>query len=175
MHYFAFLGKITVIIDANTNVKEANAWYAYSCGYSKDNTTRRDFRKLTLDSPCLCGSINLDYGFPLCYNQQAMWRKQQIQPRIINGTLTYEVSFADFDPPSTNPMQWLAFMLEFKLENPYGLFINGTDVHNKGKMYLVENIDDLDGYFDFTTEAIIWPNEYPYKDCLLDSCGTTLI
>ena len=99
---------------------------------------------------------------------------------------TYTVSYEDFDPPSTDPQRWLAFMIDFKFDNPYGLGLFG-DVKDeinkiiKNKIGKNPNIyfgglpEDLGGYFEFTSEVIVWPNSFPYEDCFGANCGQKIV
>merc|ERR1719473_2633128 len=48
-------GAITATLNDAGEVYEANVWYAYSCGTNPDGIMRRDFRIVSLDTPCNCG------------------------------------------------------------------------------------------------------------------------
>uniref|UniRef100_A0A914CGS3 Uncharacterized protein n=1 Tax=Acrobeloides nanus TaxID=290746 RepID=A0A914CGS3_9BILA len=175
-------GKIVATVENNESIHEVNVWWAYSCGVNSwdNNRTRRDFRIAHKDNPCYCGIGADNY----CANLASLWDRRSLQPTIVDGKRTYTVSYEDFDPPSTNPQRWLAFMIDFKFDNPYGLFGDVKDGINKiiknkiGKnpnVYFGGLPEDLGGYFEFTSEVMIWPNSFPYEDCFGAECGGRIL
>jgi hypothetical protein len=75
-------------------------------------------------------------------------------------------------------------MIDFKFDNPYGLFGDVKDEINKiikNKIGKTPNVyfggfpEDLGGYFEFTSEVMIWPNSFPYEDCFGQECGGRIL
>lgn len=141
-----------------------------------------------MDKPCYCGnSVDGDY----CANIAALWNRQTLQPVVVDGQRTYIARVSDFDAPSTKPKRWLAFMIDIKFDNPYGLGVFGdvkdavNDIirEKSATKKMFEKInggfggipEDLGGYFEFTTQVIIWPNDFPYKDCYGADCGQKIV
>lgn len=49
-------GAVTATLDGRGEVHEARAWWGYSCGTNLDTKSlRRDYRVISIDDPCSCG------------------------------------------------------------------------------------------------------------------------
>ena len=148
----------TYTITAQTNMMPftAKIWYTESCRDCKD---RRDFRALSLDSPCP-SKIELDGK---CYNLNSIWLEEEIQPiekeegmylwkYTLNGTSklggAYRVFFMDF---------------RFNVTDGYG--VDG----NLGWPF------DSYGIFELSTECMVSNNTFPFADCSGASCNGTLV
>merc|ERR1712154_743289 len=78
-----------------------------SCGRN-GKSKRRDFRMISLDSPCDCGVSNGDY----CLNLVSLWTPiKDLKPVVINETFAmYKVN-----PPEYTDDHWEAFMIGLKI------------------------------------------------------------
>ena len=134
---------------------EASMWYAYSCGTNSDGVIRRDFRILSMDDPCHCG-IGYD-GY--CANLKSFWTREILEPQVTeDGTRVYK---ARMDAPDDG--RYVAFFIDVKYKDPReGL---KGDVLPK----------DMPGMLEFTTEVSVWPNTFPYEDCVGTECYGTLL
>ena len=152
-------GNITVEFYGETSkIIDAVIWHGRSCGRE-----RRDFRMLTLDNPCLCGTYNGQY----CFNLESIFVPiNNIKPVEMNETYAkYQINAPDF--PSDH---WTAFEL--------GIKYKAFDRNNQ----YISDIDESDSWFlvDYgsivmTTQISIVQEYYPFPDCSGDSCKGTLV
>jgi PhoPQ-activated pathogenicity-related protein len=148
-------GEIVATLDNNGLVKEANVWWAYSCGANAfDGVTRRDFRIATVDNPCSCGI----YADGTCANLKSFWAKEKLEMEMVKGKRTYR---AQMDAPDDG--RWVAFLIEVTYEKPKNL---------KG---LPPIPHDLSGRLMFTSEVSVWPNTFPYPECSGATCDAPLV
>ena len=158
-------GNITVELFGDTSkILDAVMWHGRSCGQ-----TRRDFRMLTLDNPCLCGVPSGEY----CFNAESLFvPDNSIKPIYINNTYAkYEIGISDI--PNNH---WEAFELGIK----YRVFdrennddINeemSTDDDASTSWFLVEYGDIV-----FTSQISILPFNYPFPDCQGSECKGVLV
>jgi len=150
-------GEIVATLDGEGTVHKAAMWYAYSCGNNPDGVKRRDFRLMSLDSPCRCGTTSDGY----CLNLKSMWTEVILEPEVsADGVRRYR---AHMDAPTDG--RYVAYFIDIKYEkidfNP--------EKKVKGLPY------DKPGQLDFTTEVSVWPNTFPYSECYGESCRGTLL
>jgi hypothetical protein len=153
-------GEIIATLDGEGTVHKATMWYAYSCGVNPDGIQRRDFRIMSLDNPCLCGTASDGY----CFNLKSMWTEVLLEEEInsVTGMREYR---AQMDAPDDG--RYVAFFIDIKYEK-----IN-LDKEKKGG---VEGLPyDKPGQLDFTTEVSVWPNTFPYPDCAGEGCHGVLL
>ncbi|CAM9264536.1 unnamed protein product, partial [Ectocarpus fasciculatus] len=100
-------GEIVATLDGNGRVHSAHVWYAYSCGTNPDGIPRRDFRIMSLDSPCTCGVESDGY----CLNTKSFWNSTELEQSIEKGRRTYR---ALVDPPDDG--HYVAFFIDIKYE-----------------------------------------------------------
>ena len=119
-------------------------------------TSRRDFRLLSLDDPCLCGTLTSEG----CLNQQgARWTDKRLAPQ--EDGMTY-IAHMDADPSG----KWTAFFIDFTFDAE-------SSVGSEGQ--LGNWPYDVPGQLDFTTEVSIWPDVFPFEDCSGAECYGTLL
>ena len=110
---------------------------------------------LTLDDPCLCGTLT-EEG---CLNQEAgRWYSKELAPEA--DGVTY-IAHMDADPSG----KWTAFFIDFTFDTEPTL---ATDSLGNWPY-------DEPGQLDFTTEVSIWPDTFPYEDCHGADCYGTLL
>lgn len=150
-------GEIVATLDGEGEVHKAAMWYAYSCGTNPDGVQRRDFRIMSLDNPCTCGTISDGY----CFNLKSMWTEVILEPEVnIDGKRVYR---AQMDAPTDG--RYVAFFIDIKYEK--------VEL-NKGKK--VQGLPyDKPGQLDFTTEVSVWPNTFPYPECSGEGCHGSLL
>ena len=183
-------GTITAVVDRGV-VHEANVWFAHSCGVNNwDNGTfRRDFRVAHLDNPCSCGVFSEGY----CVNLKTVWDKQSLQASTTvdgNGKRTYKASM-----PAPSDGSWVVFFIEFKFvnKNAFDFDVTGhwkTNNNDNNKSPVSKLLQkfgkdrlpnfggfdhDFGRFFQFTTEVSVWPDTFPYPDCIGQACGVRLV
>jgi len=173
-------GEIVATVDNNNVVHSANVWWAHSCGVNAwDGVNRRDFRIAHLDNPCSCGFYAAGYCAAM---RSVFWSKQELNATIVNGKKTYS---AKFDAPTDGT--WVAFMIDFKFVNKHSFPVNVKDLYDlvQPKFQWQLNSDpeqawggfphDFGRFFEFTTQVSVWPNTFPYEECVGIDCGSTLV
>ena len=178
------LGEIIATVENDAAIHSVNAWWAYSCGINTwdNNKPRRDFRLINTDiqygEKCYCGNSIANNS--MCANLASLWNSQTIQPTVVNGKRTYTISYGDFNPPSNGT--WIAYMIDFKFDNPYKLDVDMREynrllkeVRSKRGTQFIGLPEDVDELLEFTTEVAIWPNTYPYSPCLGENCGVRMV
>jgi hypothetical protein len=169
-------------------VHSAQVWWATSCGVNDwDNgINRRDYRVAHMDQPCSCGFSVEGY----CANLKSAWNKKTLEATMVKGKRTYS---AKLDAPEDG--RWVAFMIDFKFKNPNlpsptkDEGFNADDLNKiwtshpdtpAGKIAYeysryFENFGgfphDFAHFFEFTTEVSVWPDTFPYEDCVGAACG----
>jgi len=172
-------GEIVATVENNAVVHSANVWWAYSCGVNAwdDNTFRRDFRVAHLDNPCTCGAYAGGYCGAV---RSVYWSKLELNSTMVKGKRTYS---AKFDAPEDG--RWVAFMIDFKFVNKHAFPISVTDLYKsmEPKYEWQTNPEqdfggipqDFGRFFQFTTQVSVWPNTFPYEDCVGEECGYRLV
>jgi hypothetical protein len=165
-------GAISAVLDQNGVVASADLWYAQSCGVNHDGTNRRDFRVIHKDNPCTCGIS----AKGMCLNLKSLWNKVSLNATINKqGMREYDAML-----PAPADGTWVAYMILITYENAYGtsqpIMLPGrpagaTPWTSKGFPPIPI---DLPGKLAFTTEVSVWPQTFPYADCVGASCGTGL-
>ena len=162
-------GNITLYFEGNTeNIIDVVLWHGRSCG-----TTRRDFRMLTLDSPCLCGFPDGEY----CFNLESIFVPEYgVQPLMMNDTYAvYKV-----DAPEYPSNHWVAFEIGIK----YKVFDknDNNNILNRNTNLRTLNADEAESWFlvengtmVMTTQISIVQDKYPFPDCSGASCKGTLV
>jgi len=150
----AATGEITAELDSHGKVHKASMWYAFSCGTNAaDGVVRRDFRLMSLDNPCQCGTFSDGY----CMNTKSFWTEVPLNATVVRGKRTYT---AQMDAPGDG--RYVAFFIDIKYE--------------KERLPDVQGLPhDRPGQLEFTTEVSVWPNTFPYEDCHAESCLGTLV
>jgi hypothetical protein len=153
-------GEIIATLDGEGTVHKATMWYAYSCGTNSDGIQRRDFRIMSLDSPCTCGMESDGY----CFNLKSMWTEVLLEPEVnTDGVRQYR---AQMTAPDDG--RYVAFFIDIKYEK--------IDLNKRGKGEGVQGLPyDKPGQLDFTTEVSVWPNTFPYPDCAGEGCHGVLL
>ena len=165
-------GAITATLDNNGVVDQVNGWSAVSCGINANTTdNRRDWRTLTLDSPCTCGVVKP--GSQNCLNLKALWMKTPLQETMVDGKRTY--SFHR-DPPNT---RWVAYFIEVRYKREKHTKFNEMDSESEyesgGEKFAFEKDlfpgfpefpKDLKKNLVFTTQVSVFPTSYPFSDCV---------
>jgi len=167
-------GEIIATLDDNGEVYEASMWWAYSCGTNTDGTKRRDFRICSLDTPCHCG-IGYD-GY--CANLKSIWTREILQPEIVNGKRTYR---AFKEAPGDG--RWVAYFVDVKYKEPNAAQFQALykpNVNSKLPKQLQSAGNklipvDKPGRLEFTSEVMIWPNTFPFADCVGEGCAGLLL
>lgn len=156
-------GEITAVLDNSVadspQVHKASVWWAYSCGNNPDGVKRRDFRIMSLDSPCECG-VARDDGY--CVNTKSFWTQQELHPTIVKGG--NRVYKAIVDPPGDG--RYVAFFIDIKYEADKDVGLTGHD----GPVP-----HDRPGQMEFTTEVSVLPNTFPYDACVGAACNGHLL
>ena len=160
-------GNITVEFYGETaNIIDAVIWHGRSCGRE-----RRDFRMLTLDNPCYCGTYNGEY----CFNLESIFVPiNNIIPIEMNQTYAkYVINAPEF--PSNF---WEAFMLGIK----YKAFDRDNTTMDKEFESVQNQNDDAESWFlvdygsmVYTTQISIVQQFYPFPDCSGEACKGTLV
>lgn len=150
-------GEIVATLDGNGRVHSAHVWYAYSCGTNPDGIPRRDFRIMSLDSPCTCGVESDGY----CLNTKSFWNSTELEQSIEKGRRTYR---ALVDPPDDG--HYVAFFIDIKYEK---LRSQDNSERDGGLP------KDLPGRLEFTTEVSVLPNTFPYEACEGEGCAGVLL
>lgn len=176
-------GAITATLNEHGEVHEANMWYAYSCGNNADGTKRRDFRVAMLDKPCKCG-LSYD-GY--CGNLKSFWTKKPLEMALVNGKRTYT---AHMDAPGDG--RWVAYMIEITYADkniPRQVTSTTSSALAKDATSIIDRIHNaIDGIIDkiptiptdllgrliFTTQISVWPQTFPYEECVGEACGNNL-
>lgn len=130
-----------------------NLWQAQTC----TKTPRRDFRFLTADDPCECG-VGKDGN---CLNLKVWWKQTKLEPEK-KGGFTYR---SHVDPPVDKNV-WTAS------------FIDVTYRQNKEELTFGPHGGfpyTKPGHLEFTSEVSIWPQEFPFDDCYMETCYGTLV
>jgi len=120
---------------------------------------RRDFRLMNLDDPCECGKSKDG----TCYNIEASkWSVVTLEPTAsTDNTVTYN---AHVEADTTG--RWTAFFIDFTFDVM-------EPIDSQGQLGTWPY--DEPGALDFTTEVSIWPNTFPYDDCVGVDCYGTLL
>ncbi|CAE7661805.1 aprA [Symbiodinium microadriaticum] len=84
-------GEIVATLDGEGSVHKASMWWAYSCGNNPDGVKRRDFRIMSLDSPCECGVDSDGY----CINLKSFWTEEELSVTVDPGDGRYVAFFID--------------------------------------------------------------------------------
>lgn len=148
-------GEIVVTLNDVGEVHEASVWYGNSCGTNLDGIKRRDFRIISLDSPCECGVLSDGY----CLNVKSFWTREVLTESIVDGKRTYS---AHFDAPTDGT--YIAYFIDVKY------------VETPKMLAACERLPcDKPGRLEFTSEVSIWPNTFPYEDCYAESCTGSLV
>eukprot|EP00604_Paraphysomonas_vestita_P002311 CAMPEP_0174818522 /NCGR_PEP_ID=MMETSP1107-20130205/1209_1 /TAXON_ID=36770 /ORGANISM="Paraphysomonas vestita, Strain GFlagA" /LENGTH=486 /DNA_ID=CAMNT_0016030461 /DNA_START=205 /DNA_END=1665 /DNA_ORIENTATION=- len=167
-------GELVATLDNNNKVHSAYVWWAYSCGINSwDGVYRRDFRIAHLDNPCSCGAYVDGYCGAL---RSVFWSKQELNYTLVKGKRTYS---AKFDAPGDG--RYVAFLMDFKFNNKHAFEISPAELYKAAG--LKENPEqafggfphDFGRFFEFTTEVSVWPNTFPYADCVGADCGETIL
>jgi hypothetical protein len=138
-----------VITPALANV---TMWYATTCTEGATGN-RRDFRYSSLDDPCLCG-VASDGD---CLNLKAFsWVAKELQPTVEGEYVAHMDISADG--------AWTGFFIDFTFEK------NSAQPGKLGTWPV-----DEPGCLDFTTEVSIWPDTFPFEECLGNDCYGTLL
>jgi PhoPQ-activated pathogenicity-related protein len=146
-------GDINVALDPTVgDALHVNLWYAQSCSAFQ----RRDFRLLTIDNPCTCG-LTVD-GY--CANLKVLWSQMRLQPEVPGG-FRY---IGHVDPP-TEKGQWVASFIDVTYKED-----NETLGRPAGGLPFTKP-----GHLEFTTAVSVWPQEFPYDDCYMETCYGTLV
>jgi hypothetical protein len=147
-------GEIVATLDDVGDVHKASMWWAYSCGNNADGVKRRDFRIMSLDSPCECGQESDGY----CLNLKSFWTEEELTATVdASGARTYR---AKMDAPGDG--RYVAFFIDIKYEKRKEKGLNGLP-------------HDKPGQLEFTTEVSVWPNTFPYEECNAESCAGSLL
>lgn len=158
-------GAITAFLDDEGDVYEASVWYAYSCGNNPDGTMRRDFRIVSLDTPCKCG-IGYD-GY--CSNLKSFWTREILEPTINeDGKRSYT---AHKDEPGDG--RWVAYFIDIKYKEHKDQF--ALKKVPEGWEACTRLPCDKPGRLEFTTQVSVWPNTFPYEDCAGETCAGELL
>lgn len=159
-------GEIVATLDGEGEVYEASMWYAYSCGKDANGVQMRDFRIMSLASPCECGITSDEY----CANLKSGWTRVVLEPEMIDGKRTYRANMA---PPEDG--RYVGFMIDVKyaeadwMTNTFTPFFDRK--HRGNKKIPV----DKPGRLEFTTQVSVMPNSFPFADCTGSSCGSTMV
>jgi len=156
-------GEIVATLDDAGDVYEASMWYAESCGTNLDGKIRRDFRIVSLDNPCHCGIAYDGY----CANLKSMWTKEVLDGEVVDGKRVYRASR---DAPEDG--RYTAFMIDIKYKETELLQTSFSSVAQAGNKILPV---DKPGRLEFTTQVSIWPNTFPYEDCVGADCAALLV
>lgn len=170
-------GAVTATLDALGVVDEVNAWYSYSCGVNNNTTDiRRDYRAVTLDAPCNCGvasGVN-------CLNLKTLWTKVKLEEVVVNNKKTYSYHR---DAPEQG---WVAYFIEVRYKSHKPLaneaVVQSADdsaTRLTNKLQKAEDLKklsyklsdfpfptDFKGDLVFTTQVSIFPQTYPFADCV---------
>lgn len=152
LHYPSESQQLTNTEFTTPKLANATMWYAKTCNKGAAKT-RRDFRFMSLDDPCECGFAKDG----TCYNLQAFkWSKIPLEAQE-DGTY---VAHMDSDPDG----RWTAFFIDFTFE-----------VMEKKTSGLGGWPYDTPGALDFTTEVSVWPDTFPFEDCVGEECYGELL
>jgi hypothetical protein len=164
-------GEIKATLDDTGTVHAATLYWGYSCGNNVDivhgAVKRRDFRVVSVDAPCACGLIDRpDVIAGYCVNLKSFESKLELEPTIEDGKRVYR---AHVEAPEDG--RYVAYFIDIKYEkNPAVTTLAGLEPHYHGVMPL-----DAPGQLDFTTEVSVWPNTFPYADCVNEECDGDLV
>jgi len=160
-------GAITATLDDAGDVFEASVWYAYSCGTNPDGKKRRDFRILSMDSPCRCGIAADGY----CSNLKSFWTQEILQPTITaDGKRTYT---AHKDQPTDG--RWVAYFIDIKYYEAPSAAKVSSEFPPPSWEACTRLPCDMPGRLEFTTQVSIWPNTFPYEECYGEGCAGKLL
>lgn len=171
-------GAITVTLNEHGIVEEANLHYAYSCGKNTDGTLRRDFRFAMLDNPCTCGFLYEG----TCANLKSFWTKEPLESSMVRGHRTYT---AQLEAPGDG--SWIAYMIEIRYRNIDVLGGESRTLTSDAELFDRFSVDgkildkippiphDFARRLVFTTQVSVWPNSFPYADCVGSGCGNGLV
>jgi len=137
---------------ATPALANATMWYAKTCKHGAAKT-RRDFRMMSLDDPCLCGFAKDG----TCYMLQTFqWSSKPLAAQA-DGSFTAHMD-ADEDG------RWTAFFIDFTFE-----VVKSVSDGLGNWPY------DTPGALDFTTEVSVWPDVFPFDDCSGEGCYGELL
>lgn len=186
-------GRITATLDSEGEVEEVNAWWAYSCGTNTDtNTKRKDFRVMSVDNPCACGLLYEGQ----CLNLKSFWTKE----KLVEGPgRTYT---AHYDPPTdgryvayfievtykkhprlagSRALESIKDRTERKIADIKKKFEEVKDKVDTAKeiydalkdVKFPEIPTDLWSRMVFTTQVSVFPQTFPFADCVGDGDATS--
>ena len=150
-------GEITAVLDDIGVVHKATLFYGYSCGTNWDEEVkRRDFRIMSLDSPCKCGMSSDGY----CVNLRSFEKSEELTASIENGKRVYR---GRVQAPLDG--RYVGYFIDIKY-SPY----EPSSLTNPGILPT-----DTPGELEFTTEVSVWPNTFPFADCSGEGCSGRLV
>lgn len=159
----ATTGEIVASLNGEGEVHEASMWWANSCGNNTDGIPRRDFRIMSLDSPCVCGIEAEGY----CANMQSWWTREILDVEMVDGVRTYRAS-----RPAPTDGTYTAFMIDIKYEKLEKDHSHFFLPHKLGNKILPV---DKPGQIEATTEVSVVPNTFPYEDCYGETCSDHMV
>jgi hypothetical protein len=150
-------GDIHVTLDRNGILPlHVNLWYSYSCPFEQ----RRDYRFVNLDDPCTCGAIS-DGS---CINFKVIWSQISLQPILPGGS-----QYIGHIAAPTEKGQWVASFVDVTYrqqseveDEEVGRPEGGLPITRKGHM-------------EVTTQVSIWPLDFPFEDCYMETCYGMLL
>ena len=166
-HISESTGEITATLDDIGTVHSATMYWGYSCGNNVDKNglvKRRDFRILNVDVPCECRIGGPVIGY--CANLKSFESSTVLEASIEDGKRVYRASVA-----APEDGRYVAFFIDIKYEkNPDVTPLAGLEPHFHGILPV-----DAPGQLDFTTEVSVWPNTFPFDDCVNEGCDGGLV
>jgi len=139
--------EITVMADRKPS--KVTMWHSSTC-HAHANT-RKDFRLMSLDSPCTCGVEAMGY----CANLAVVWVGREVE-ETAPGSLTWVATM-----PAPTGGQWTAFFMDLQFEGPKPETLDWPLGH--------------DGVFEFTSAVSIVPDTFPHDQCEGEQCLGTLV